>query len=154
LIAPRVHSFVPVSFLSHWSRFARYAVVGGSGVAVNTLVLFVLVARVGMPHVAAAVVSSEVSVLSNFLLNDLWTFRDSRAGVPLWRRAVHYNAVALAGMVMTVTVLLVLTEGAHVHYLIANLIAIAAATLSNYALNSRFTWAIPGAEVGVLESPA
>lgn len=130
------------SLSSHGNRFVRYALVGGSGVLVNTGILYLLVTIAGLPHLVAAAFSSEVSILTNFVLNEVWTFRDARAGRHPVRRAVHYNVVALGGMVITLAVLFALTTWLGMHYLIANLIAIGAATLSNYALNMKFTWKV------------
>lgn len=124
----------------HGNRFVRYALVGGSGVLVNTGILYLLVEIAGLPHLLAAAISSEVSILTNFALNEVWTFRDARHGSHPFRRAVQYNVVALGGMVITLAVLFALTTWLGMHYLIANLIAIGAATLSNYALNMKFTW--------------
>lgn len=134
-------SSLSIGMLSrHGNRFVRYTLVGGSGVLVNTGILYLLVAVAGLPHLLAAAFSSEVSILTNFVLNEVWTFRDAREGSHPVRRAVQYNVVALGGMVITLAVLFMLTTWLGMHYLIANLIAIGAATLSNYALNMKFTW--------------
>lgn len=138
LLSPSSLSFGMVS--RHGNRFVRYALVGGCGVLVNTGILYLLVTFAGLPHLLAAAISSEVSILTNFVLNEVWTFRDAREGSHPLRRAVQYNVVALGGMVITLGVLFALTTWLGMHYLIANLIAIGAATLSNYALNMKFTW--------------
>jgi dolichol-phosphate mannosyltransferase len=126
---------------THGRRFTCYTVVGITGVVVNTVLLYLLVSRLGLNHLVAAAISTEVSVLTNFALNDAWTFRDTRAGSWWIVRAAQYNAVALGGMVISLAVLATLTMGLGLHYLVANLFAMAASTLSNYALNTRFTWA-------------
>lgn len=128
---------------AHGLRFIRYTVVGGSGVLVNTVLLYLLVSHLGLNHFVAAALASEVSVITNFILNDVWTFRNTRSGGSWLFRGAQYNAVALAGMAISLGVLAALTMGFGLHYLVANLIAIGAATLSNYALNTRFTWAGP-----------
>jgi hypothetical protein len=82
--------------------------------------------------------------LTNFALNDRWTFRDAATETSWLYRGAQYNTVALFGMVISVAVLALLTNGLGVHYLIANLFAIGAATVSNYLLNTHFTWTLPG----------
>lgn len=126
----------------HGRRFARFGVVGISGVLVNTGVLWALVTLLGVHHLLAAAISSEVSILTNFVLNDRWTFADHAAEISYLRRGAHYNAVALAGMVLSLGVLAVLVDAFGLYYLVANLIAIGASTFSNYLLNTRFTWAL------------
>ncbi len=126
----------------HGRRFACFGVVGISGVLVNTGVLWGLVTLFGVHHLIAAAVSSEVSILTNFVLNDRWTFADHTAEISYLRRGAHYNAVALCGMVLSLGVLAVLVDAFGLYYLVANLVAIGASTVSNYLLNTRFTWAL------------
>lgn len=126
----------------HGRRFARFGVVGISGVLVNTGVLWALVTLCGLHHLIAAAISSEVSIVTNFVLNDHWTFGNHAAEISYLRRGAHYNAVALCGMVLSLGVLAVLVDVFGLYYLVANLIAIGASTVSNYLLNTRFTWSL------------
>ena len=135
----------------HGLRLLRFGVVGVLGVLVNTAVLFLLVEMGHIHHMVAAGIASEVSILGNFALNDYWTFGDAAARSSWLGRAGRYNVVALGGMAISLAVLFALTTFAGLHYLIANLIAIGTATVSNYVLNSRFTWA-PHVEPGDLVS--
>jgi putative flippase GtrA len=128
---------------THGTRLVRFGLVGASGVMVNTFVLYILVSLAGMQHLAAAAFSSEVSILTNFALNDRWTFGDARAGSFTLRRCFRYNSVAIGGMVISVGILAILTMGVGMNYLIANLFAMGAAVASNYVLNTRFTWTLP-----------
>lgn len=125
----------------HGRRFAQFSLVGASGVLVNTALLWLLVEAGGLNHLLAAVLATEAAVLSNFTLNDLWTFRHAPPRLSWFRRAVRYNCIALGGLAITVAVLAMLTMLLGLHYLVANLFAIGAATLWNYIANSRFTWA-------------
>jgi putative flippase GtrA len=122
--------------------FARplcFALVGLSGVVVNTVVLAALV-RAGLPLVVAGTLASEAAVVSNFVLNDRWTFRRANAGHHVIVRLLRFNGVALGGIVLSVTVLSALTAYGPLSLLPANLIAIASATGWNYLVNSRWTW--------------
>lgn len=145
MIHSALRANVEMPFFRHiWDRHSRrlccFGLVGISGVTVNMVILFFLVRFAGCNHVLAAAIGSEVSILSNFALNDRWTFRDAQSSAPWMSRAMQYNAVTLGGMGISLGVLAALTGLAGMNYLIANLIAIAFATISNYVLNSRFTW--------------
>lgn len=126
-------------------RFIKFGLVGLSGVLVDSLALFLLHdPRVGgLALLPAKIVAAELAILNNFAWNDRWTFADrserSRAGWP--GRLLRFQVVCLAGLGLNVLVLAALTRGLHLHYLLANLIAIAAVTLWNFALNMRFSWA-------------
>ena len=125
---------------AHAGRFARFGAVGASGVLVNNIVLFLLVDRAQFNPVLAAVIATEAAVLSNFSLNDRWTFADMRGRRTWLGRAAHYNVVVLGGLVIAVLTLFALTSWFHIHYLVANLAGIAAGMLWNYAVNLRVTW--------------
>jgi dolichol-phosphate mannosyltransferase len=135
-------TFVRSAAAAHGRRLVLFGAVGMSGVAVNTAALWAMVSFLGMHHLLAALISSEISILTNFALNDRFTFKDRGAGISYRRRAAHYNAVALSGMVLSLSVLAALTLGCGMYYLAANLLAMGVSTVSNYALNMRFTWAL------------
>jgi dolichol-phosphate mannosyltransferase len=121
-------------------RLVRFGLVGASGVLVNSALLYLLAEAGGLNHLVAAALATEASILYNFSLNDRWAFRDAKPGISWARRALRYNSVALAGLVISLLVLAVLTYSLNLGYLFANLFAIGAATLWNYAVNSCFTW--------------
>src|SRR5690348_17232103 len=60
----------------------RYLVVGVSGTLVN-LVSLALLANLPVARFIAAAVSTEISIIDNFLFNDSWTFRERRANLVL-----------------------------------------------------------------------
>jgi dolichol-phosphate mannosyltransferase len=132
------------SLLRHAGRFVRFGVVGASGVLVNSAVLFLLVEACHLHKLIAAAIATEVAIISNFILNDLWTFRDARHHRSWPRRLVRYNGIALGGLCISLGVLAALTMVLGIHYLLANLVGIAAATVWNYVVNSRLTWSLAG----------
>ncbi|MBX6341583.1 MAG: GtrA family protein [Thermomicrobiaceae bacterium] len=129
----------------HARRFVRFGLVGASGVAVNMLLLYGLTEYAGLHYLAASVIATECAILNNFVLNNVWTFADTRPTSSWLARALRYNLFALGGLVITVAILAALTSGLGLHYLVANLFAIAAATVWNYGANYRWTWERPHA---------
>jgi dolichol-phosphate mannosyltransferase len=79
-------------------RFFKFCTVGASGVAVN-LFFFFLFSDVLEIHIHAAVAMSiEISILSNFAVNEAWTFRDKRnAKERRIDRLMKFHAVSLVG---------------------------------------------------------
>jgi dolichol-phosphate mannosyltransferase len=124
----------------HVRRLGRFCVVGASGVLVNTALLYVLTEAGGLNHLVSATLATEAAILSNFALNDNWTFRDARGNSSWLRRAVHYNFVSLGGLLISVAMLAALTYLLGIYYLFANFFAIGSATLWNYAVNHHWTW--------------
>jgi dolichol-phosphate mannosyltransferase len=126
----------------HGYIFVRFGLVGTSGVAVNYALLYLLADIGDLNHLLAASVATEAAILSNFTFNNLWTFRYTRPKTSWRRRALQYNLFCLGGLVISVLVLAVLTYLVNIHYLVANIFAIGAATLWNYGANRYWTWPI------------
>ena len=123
-------------------RIFRFAVVGTSGVGVNLLFLWFLttVGRLDYLWVSSPV-AIELSILSNFVLNDRWTFRDARDPAPVLTRIGRFHVAAAGGAAINWMSILVLTRLLGLlHYLEANLVGIAVAFLWNYTLNVKWTW--------------
>lgn len=72
-----------------FGRMSRFAIIGGLGAVLNILILWALTGA-GMHYVAAAVISAVVTILSNFLLQERFVFRDLRnEGRGAWSRFAH-----------------------------------------------------------------
>lgn len=120
------------------SRPLRFGLVGLSGIVVNSAVLWALVRTAGLPVVLGSLFATEIAIVSNFILNDRWTFRAADDKWPA--RLLRFNGVALGGMVFTALLLTLLTRFTPLPLLAANVLAVGAATVWNYMANSRWTW--------------
>ena len=143
-------------------RFVKFALVGGTGVFVN-LGVAVLCSRVFLvswanrdaaDHLATAV-AILLSILTNFLINDSWTWgdRDKSRGTRSWfkRCGFYYATNGIAGLlqwgVSAFIITLIAAEGtlfgfqaAPVRAAFAALIGIAVATPLNYVINNKVTF--------------
>ena len=126
----------PTSRISR-GRIGTFALVGGAGTVVNTAALYLLHARLHLPLIAASMIAVELAVVGNYLLNDRWTFRGYPSSV---RRFAKFNASSLGGLAMNVVILSTLTN-LGVHFLVANLVGIAAGFAVNFALSASWVWA-------------
>jgi len=128
------------------SRFFRFCVVGASGVVVDMALLFLLSdpTMLGMGLTRSKVIAAEAAILSNFLLNDIWTFGDlvaAQRGIgPRFRRFLGFNAICLIGVALNVLLLNILFNYAKVDRYVANAIAIVAVTGWNYLLNQKLNF--------------
>jgi putative flippase GtrA len=82
-------------------RFAKFGAVGASGVIVN-LGTLALLRRLGVHTNLASAVAIELSILSNFLINHLWTFGDRRTqsghdGPSVGQHLLRFHLVSLGG---------------------------------------------------------
>jgi dolichol-phosphate mannosyltransferase len=118
--------------------FTKFVIVGAVGVAVNEGLLLALQAA-GVYLLYASALAIELSILSNFFLNDLWTFKDRRSGSMVVRLA-KFNGLMLLGLVVNAAVLDIGVEYFGMTAAIANLIGIGAAFALRYALSVRYAW--------------
>ena len=123
-------------------RFIKFCLVGLSGILVNMGLLWLMTEVAGLFYLLSAAISIETSIVSNFILNDFFTFPDRRlrGAKPFFSRLLKFNLVSLIGLSLNMGVLLLLTNVFGVYYLISNLCGIAAATLWNYLFNTWWTW--------------
>ena len=77
-------------------RFVKFALVGLSGVFVNLGTLALLVA-IDVHQSLASALAIQVSILSNFVVHEWWTFRDRRHASHLWRRVLSFQGVSMVG---------------------------------------------------------
>jgi dolichol-phosphate mannosyltransferase len=120
--------------------FIKFAIVGLSGVAVN-LFFFTLFLMMGMNKYLASPLAIELSVVSNFLLNNYWTFRWRKTRGRTWIRGLKFNMVSLLSLVLSYgTFILLSLLFPLVPPQIHQFIGIIPATLVNYFLNSYWTF--------------
>jgi putative flippase GtrA len=115
----------------------RFLLVGGTGVLVNNIALFVLYQLLGLPLLVASPLAVELAIAHNFVWNDRWTFHQARLSV---QRFVKFNLVSSAGLVITTATIWLLVHHVGAHYLLANLAGISLATTSNFVVNREWTW--------------
>jgi len=118
------------------ARLLKFSVVGCSGVLVNTAALYFLSRKLHLPLAAASAVAVEIAVISNYVLNEFWTFAGGAASVT---RLAKFNIASLAGLGVNVLAVWSLTR-LDMYYLIANLFGVGIAFGLNYILSTAWVW--------------
>jgi dolichol-phosphate mannosyltransferase len=135
-------------------RFIKFALVGGSGIVVNYGLYLILTRFAGFTPLGdtvtggiisgnlAIAISIETSIVTNFLLNNYFTFADRniRGIKALLGRLFNFNLICLIGGLVQIGVANLLTITLGFYDLIAVPIAIIVAMLWNYLLNNWWTW--------------
>lgn len=137
-----------IEFIIHawWLRFRssktfiKFLIVGASGTVIN-LGLFTLLLAFGVNKYLASPIAIEASILSNFLWNNLWTFRWRQVKGSVQMKGLKFNAVSLIALVVSYGTFVGLSLSfpdtlPQIH----QLIGIIPATLVNYFLNSYWTF--------------
>lgn len=127
-------------------RFIRFGVVGFSGVLVDMAMFSAFREGLSLGLSLSAMLSGEVAIINNFLWNDLWTFGDIASRQRGWRkglkRLLKFNLICLAGLVLNVSIVNLLSVGLGLNEYGAKLVAIAAVTLWNFWINLKLNWRV------------
>ena len=129
------------------TRWLRFNLVGGIGIAVQFAVLFGLKSLLGLPYLIATALAVEFTVVHNFLWHERFTWAD-RCNLPQNRlscfsrsRLMRFNlsngAVSLVG---NLGLMKLMVGQGHMNYLLANAIAITACSLANFLLSDAWVF--------------
>jgi putative flippase GtrA len=122
-------------------RFLRFNAVGALGIAVQVCALWILAGPLRVHYIVATAIAIEISVLHNFFWHLHWTWareRDDRSHRHvLFRCAAFHAGNGLVSMLGSLALMPLLVGRLHVHYVLANLLAIACTGLLNFVLGDR-----------------
>ena len=122
-------------------RFARFGAVGASGLVVNTLVLALLTDVAGLFYLVSAVIATQASTLWNFCFTELWVFSDREHKRGRGTRMALFFLMNNAALALRGPLLVLLTSGLGIHYVVSNVISLVALTLIRFALADTWIWA-------------
>jgi dolichol-phosphate mannosyltransferase len=123
-------------------RLLKFISVGLSGVIVNEGILWLLTEFGGLRYYVSSLIGIEASIISNFMLNDYFTFADRRTGKTssFISRLLKFNLTCATGAGIQYGLLLLFTSVVGLNYLLSNLIGIVVAFAWNYTLSLVWTW--------------
>jgi dolichol-phosphate mannosyltransferase len=136
------HLFSLMARTGELGMLLKFMAVGLSGVVVNEGVYWLLTRFGGLAayDYLAVVVGIEVSIISNFVLNDTFTFAKRRTGKSFLGRLLKFNLICLAGAAIQWGLFMLFTRVFGVYDLLSNFIGIVVAFLWNYFINRNWTW--------------
>ncbi len=96
----------------------------------------------GLFYLFSSIVAIEISLINNYVLNDLWTWHDrGREGKKeYFKRMLQYHVSASAAMLTNLFILWILTEIFGIYYLASNIFGILCSAGLNFFLNDRWTF--------------
>jgi len=121
-------------------RLVTFTSVGLSGICVYLITIYLLTDLEGIIYVWSGFIGVELSILSNFVLNDIITFKGEVKKHTRLTRLGLYHLVSLGGTIITMTIMITLTEWFGVWYILSSLIGIVTAFLWNFTFNRGVTW--------------
>jgi dolichol-phosphate mannosyltransferase len=126
------------------NRLIRFGLVGGSGLLVNQAALWLFTSRFGIHYMVSAVIATQFSTAWNFALTEGWVFRASSDG--RLRRGLWFWLMNNAWLLLRAPLMIVLTSGLGINYLISNGLALAVATVVRFGISDSWIWSVRAAE--------
>ena len=124
-------------------RFIQFCLVGLSGVGVNMGTFWLLTRVAGLYDLIALILGLVASIVSNFILNDIWTFRDRRIGriKAILVRVLKFDLVSIGAIALYYGIYTPLTRfWLGEDSLLALAIAIGVGLIWNFSINTLWTW--------------
>lgn len=122
----------------NWWQLARFTAVGASGYVVNLVTFAVCVHALDLDFRVAAFLAFLVAVTNNFFWNRHWTF-DARGG-HAGQQAFRFLVISVAAFAVNLAVLELLVSVGELKEVVAQAIAVAAATPCNFLGNKLWTF--------------
>jgi putative flippase GtrA len=123
----------------NWLQLVRFGLVGGAGFVVNVAVYALFVHGAGLEYRVASVIAWLVAVINNFLLNRHWTF-DAREQGRAHHQAARFFIVSLAAEIVSLLLLTLFVESAHIAKVPAQALAVALSMPFNFVGNKLWTF--------------
>jgi dolichol-phosphate mannosyltransferase len=121
-------------------RLLTFVVVGASGIVVNIGTLYLLTEYADLWYVWSACIGVELSILTNFFLNDHITFSHLKSKLTRLHRFGLYHFVSVGGIIITILTMSILVEMLHIWYIVGSLVGIGIAFVWNFTMNRGITW--------------
>jgi putative flippase GtrA len=140
----------------HGFRYVRFGLVGASGTVINLAVLytaheflFSAIEPAGSKPYFSLALAIGLATINNFTWNRLWTWSDRQHATSSQRedaiskrhllaQLMQYATASWIGIALQYALTLWLAH--YMHYMLANLIAILIASVSNFITNDRWTF--------------
>jgi putative flippase GtrA len=127
------------------TRWLKFNLVGGIGIAVQLLVLVVLETGLHFNYLIATALAVETAVVHNFLWHERFTWAD-RAGAGFTRFLKFNLTTGVCSISGNLALMKLLVGLGHMNYLPANGITITACSVVNFLVSDGFVFAADGTE--------
>jgi dolichol-phosphate mannosyltransferase len=135
-------------------RFIRFAVVGLSGLVINSIALTLFTELFHVFYLLSAILATQISTAWNFFLTEFWVFNDRQQASPVWTRLAGFYMINNALLAVRGPMLSGMVEWLGLNYVIANLISIGLGTLLRYAVADKLLWTVEhGVKTPVVKAP-
>ena len=122
-------------------RWLKFNAVGAVGIVVQLVALAIMKSGLQINYLPATALAVEAAVVHNYLWHERFTWVDRIRGGGSWARFARFNfTTGLFSILGNVLVMRALVGGAHLNYLVANIVTIATCSVVNFLVSDRFVF--------------
>jgi dolichol-phosphate mannosyltransferase len=121
-------------------RFIAFALVGLSGVLVNSLALYLVTDKLKIYYLISAAIATVVSTLWNFSLTEMWVYRSADRAKGILRRLGLFFVMNLIALALRSPVIFGLTTLIGLNYVLSNLVSLGILTVLRFVLADNMIW--------------
>ncbi len=125
------------------SHIFKFAVVGGIGFVINAVALEIFSTKFGIEAGNASAMGAEIAIVSNFILNNFWTFSERQVNTAwgLIKKFVQFNIASVGAVIIQkVVVSLGTTYTSDSLKFLWFVVAVAIGMVLNYVIYSKVIW--------------
>jgi putative flippase GtrA len=123
-------------------RWGKFNLVGAMGMVVQLVALATFNRLAPGHYLCASAAAIELTLLHNFAWHINYTWRDRRDDSGIFAQLIRFHlSNGLVSMVGNLVLMRILVQGAHLHLLAANCVAILCCSIVNFSLGDH--WAFP-----------
>lgn len=82
----------------------KFALVGVSGTLIDFIFYNIFISFLGIRPATSKGISTEIAIINNFSLNDIWTFRYRKTLSSIWQKFFTFNVVSFGGLAIGVLI--------------------------------------------------
>jgi glycosyltransferase involved in cell wall biosynthesis len=121
-------------------RFTGFALVGLSGVLVNSLALYLVTDQLNIFYLYSTLIATVVSTLWNFTFTETLVYKSERRTNRISYRLGMFLLLNILALALRTPIIYLFTEVLGMYYLISNLVSLAILSIIRFVLADNFIW--------------
>lgn len=121
-------------------RLAGFALVGATGILVNSLVLYLVTSRLNIYYLFSVAIATIASTLWNFSLTELWVYRAGSRSQGRLRRLALFSIMNVAALALRSPLIYIMTSLLSIHYVVSNLVSLVLLTVLRFMTADSMIW--------------
>ena len=121
-------------------RFASFALVGLSGILINSLALYMATEWLRIYYLFSVAFATIVSTVWNFALTEVWVYRSAQKAEGRLRRFVMFFGMNLVALLLRSPFIFLLTTVFGMYYIASNLVSLVLLTGLRFLTADSFIW--------------